>query len=180
LLLNLPKISKIYPILEPYKVSNGLPIGAKYMTRPDWDAYFMMVAHAVKERADCTRRKVGAILVKDRQIISTGYNGTPSGLKNCTEGGCERCNSNIPSGKDLDKCSCSHAEENTIVQAARHGIHTEGSTMYTTLTSCTPCSKMMINAGIKRIVAEEKYPDDLGTKLLKEAGINMDVFKKQV
>lgn len=146
--------------------------------RPDWDEYFMNVAHAVKGRANCTRRQVGAILVKDKQIISTGYNGTPRGLKNCEEGGCERCNSDIPSGKDLDKCSCSHAEENAIVQAARHGIHTEGATMYTTLTSCTPCSKMLINSGIKRIVSESEYPDDLGTSLLKEAGIKMNRFKK--
>ena len=145
--------------------------------RPDWDNYFMSIAHSVKKRADCKKRKVGAILVKDRQIISTGYNGTPRGLKNCTEGGCERCSSNLPSGKDLDKCSCSHAEENAIVQAALHGIHTKNATMYTTLTSCTICSKMMINAGIKRIVAESKYSDNLGTKLLKDAKIVMDILK---
>jgi dCMP deaminase len=145
--------------------------------RPEWDAYFMGVAHAVKQRANCSRRQVGAILVKDKQIISTGYNGTPRGIKNCDAGGCARCNSDVPSGKDLDKCSCSHAEENAIVQAAMHGIRTDGATMYTTLTSCTPCAKMMINAGVKRIVSEAEYPDDLGTKLLREAGIKMERFE---
>lgn len=145
--------------------------------KPDWDSYFMNVAHAVKERASCSRRKVGAILVKGKQIISTGYNGTPAGVRNCDEGGCERCASDVPSGQDLHKCACCHAEENSIVQAARHGMNTEGATMYTTFTACTQCAKMIINAGIKRVVAEKEYPDDLGTKLLKEAGVKLDKLK---
>ena len=144
------------------------------MARPDWDTYFIGVAHAVKERASCTRRKVGAIIVKDKQIVSTGYNGTPTGVKNCEEGGCARCASDAPSGTALEKCACCHAEENAIVQAARHGMSTEGATLYTTFTACTQCAKMIINAGIKRVVAEQQYPDDLGTKLLKEAGIKLD------
>jgi dCMP deaminase len=152
------------------------------MQRPSWDEYFMNVAHAVKARADCTRRQVGAILVKGKQIISTGYNGTPRGLKNCSEGGCERCNSDEsqhPRGKDLDKCACSHAEENTIVQAALHGMSTDGATLYTTDSPCTICAKMIINAGIKKIVAGGEYPDDLGTELLKEAGIELVKFRKK-
>ncbi len=145
-----------------------------FMARPSWDEYFMGVAHAVKERANCTRRKVGAIIVKGKQVISTGYNGTPAGVRNCDEGGCDRCASSVPSGSDLDKCACCHAEENAIVQAARHGMNTEGSTLYTTFTACTQCAKMIINAGIARVVAEEQYPDDLGTQLLKEAGVKLD------
>ncbi len=138
----------------------------------------MNVAHAVKERANCIRRKVGAIIVKEKQIVSTGYNGTPAGTKNCNEGGCERCASDVPSGTSLDKCACCHAEENAIVQAARHGMNTQGATMYTTFTACTQCAKMIINAGIKRVISEEDYPDDLGTKLLKEAGIELSKPEK--
>jgi len=150
--------------------------------KPTWDEYFMNVSHAVKARADCKRRQVGAILVKGKQIISTGYNGTPRGLKNCSEGGCDRCASDEnqhPSGKDLDKCACSHAEENAIVQAALHGMSTEGATLYTTNSPCTICAKMIINAGIKKIVAGGKYPDELGTKLLKEAGIELVVLENK-
>ncbi len=148
------------------------------MAKPDWDQYFMNVAHAVKERGSCTRRKVGAILVKEKQIISTGYNGTPAGTKNCDEGGCNRCSSNVASGKDLDKCSCCHAEENAIVQAARHGMNTQGATMYTTFMACTQCAKMIINAGIKKVVSQEDYPDELGTKLLKEAKVELVKLEK--
>lgn len=143
------------------------------LQRPDWDSYFMSIAKEVSRRANCTRRQIGAVLVRDRQIISTGYNGTPKGIKNCSEGYCERCSSNVPSGKDLDKCSCCHAEENTIVQAALHGMQTKDAVLYTTFTACTQCAKMIINAGIKKVVAKEDYPDDLGTQMLKEAGVEL-------
>jgi dCMP deaminase len=149
--------------------------------KPDWDDYFLIVANAVRQRADCIRRQVGAILVKGRRIISTGYNGTPSGIKNCSEGGCERCASpeeKYPRGTALDKCICCHAEENAIVQAALHGISTEGATLYTTNSPCTGCAKMIINAGIKRIVIEGEYPDKLGFSLLKDAGIEVVKSKK--
>ena len=149
--------------------------------RPDWDEYFMEVAHAVRQRADCTRRQVGAILVKNKRIISTGYNGTPHGTKNCSEDGCERCNcpeDKYPRGTHLDKCVCSHGEENTIVQAALHGVSTEGSILYTTNSPCTTCAKMLINAGIRKIVMEGDYPDELGAKLLKEAGVEVIKFKR--
>jgi dCMP deaminase len=152
-------------------------------SRPKWDEYFMNVAHVVKSRSNCITRQVGAILVKNRQIISTGYNGTPKGVKNCYEGGCKRCNDrmdgNVESGKDLDKCVCSHAEENAVVQAAFHGISTKDATLYTTNTPCTTCAKILINAGIKKIVAEGDYPDELGTRLLEEAGVGFVRFGKK-
>ena len=141
--------------------------------RPDWDEYFMNIAQEVSKRANCSRRQIGAVLVKDKQIISTGYNGTPKGIKNCNEWACERCGSDTPSGTNLVKCSCCHAEENSIVQAALHGMHTKGSVLYTTFTACTQCAKMIINAGIIKVIAKEDYPDDLGTKLLQEAGIEL-------
>jgi dCMP deaminase len=147
--------------------------------RPAWDEYFMNVAHTIRQRADCTRRQVGAILVKEKRIISTGYNGTPKGTKNCSEGGCERCNSSeekYPRGMHLDKCVCSHAEENAIVQAALHGVSVDKSALYTTNSPCTMCCKMMINAGVKKIIIGGEYPDNLGMQLLKEAGIEIVKF----
>ncbi len=147
--------------------------------RPDWDTYFMNVAHTIRQRADCTRRQVGAILVKDKRIISTGYNGTPKGTKNCTEGGCERCNGSeekFPRGMHLDKCVCSHAEENSIVQAALHGVSVHGAALYTTNSPCTTCCKMIINAGVKKIIIGGNYPDNLGMDLLKQVGIEVIKF----
>jgi dCMP deaminase len=129
----------------------------------------------------------GAVIVRDKRIISTGYNGTPKGTKNCIDGGCQRCADvdagKIQSGKyDYDQnskaeCACCHGEENAIVHAAKHGISTDGATIYTTFTPCTWCAKMIINAGIIRVVAKEDYPTDLGTKLLREAGIELVNFK---
>ena len=139
----------------------------------------MGVAHAIRQRADCMRRQVGAILVKDKRIISTCYNGTPRGTKNCTEGGCERCNGSeekYPRGTHLDKCVCSHAEENVITQAALHGMPTKDAVLYTTNAPCTTCAKMLINAGIKKIVMEGHYPDELGANLLREVGIVVEKF----
>jgi dCMP deaminase len=164
------------------KANKKLSAEGLCMTRPSWDEYFMSIAHAVKARCNCSSPAKGAILVKNKQIISTGYNGTPRGVKNCIDGGCQRCADvkagKIKSGEQLDKCACSHAEENAIVQAALHGIATEGSTMYTTYRPCTTCAKMIINAGIVRIVSEVDYPDDLGFQLMKEAGIKLDKFVK--
>jgi len=148
-------------------------------TKPNWDDYFMNVAKVVSQRSSCSARQIGAILVRGKQIISTGYNGTPRGIKNCNEGGCAK-RTEETSGKDLDKCSCCHAEENTIIQAALNGIKTEGSTLYTTFTACTQCSKMIINAGIKRIVADKDYPDEMGTQLLKDAGIELIKYNGKV
>ena len=103
--------------------------------RPDWDEYFMEIAKVVALRSNCSRRHVAAVIVKDKRIISTGYNGTPRGIKNCNEGGCPRCSGHAPSGTGLEECICSHGEENAIVQAAYHGICVKDATLYTTFTS---------------------------------------------
>ena len=125
--------------------------------RPDWDEYFMDIAHVVSKRGNCCRRKVAALIVRDRRIVSTGYNGTPRGVQNCFEGGCPRCASDAPSGSSLGECICAHAEENAIVQAAYHGISVRDGVLYSTLSPCLMCAKMIINAGIKEIVFETEY-----------------------
>jgi dCMP deaminase len=144
--------------------------------RPGWDDYFMGIAKAVRARANCTSAPKGAVIVKDKRIISTGYNGTPRGIKNCNEGGCKRCADRTieTSGQKLDECTCCHAEENAIVHAALHGISTKGGTLYTTFTPCLTCAKMIINAGIERVVAGVEYPAGTALNLLKEAGIELD------
>ena len=140
--------------------------------RPSWDDYFMDIAHVVKRRTNCSRRQVAAVLVLDKRIIATGYNGTPRGVKNCFEGGCPRCASNAPSGSGLGECLCSHAEENAIVQSAYHGIRTKGATIYVTLSPCLTCAKMIINAGIVEVVYDEEYRFTDQTKaLLAQAGV---------
>ena len=140
--------------------------------RPDWDDYFLQIAHVVASRGNCLRRRVAAVIVKDRRIISTGYNGTPRGVRNCFDGGCPRCASRVPSGVGLSECLCSHAEENAITQAAYHGIALRGATLYSTLSPCLMCAKMMINAGIVEVVYERSYRFDRRTRaLLTEAGV---------
>ena len=142
--------------------------------RPDWDHYFMSIAEVAASRSNCSRRHVAAVLVRDKRIISTGYNGTPRGIKNCNEGGCPRCNSNVPSGEGLTECLCSHAEENSIVQAAYHGIAVAGATLYTTFSPCLLCSKMIINAGIAEVVYKQRYSiDSTSMRLLAEAGVKV-------
>jgi dCMP deaminase len=125
--------------------------------RPDWDEYFMDIAHVVSRRGNCSRRKVAAVIVRDRRIISTGYNGTPRGIPNCFEGGCPRCASDAPSGESLGECICAHAEENAIVQAAYHGISVRDGVLYCTLSPCLMCTKMIINAGISEVVYDQEY-----------------------
>lgn len=142
--------------------------------RPSWDEYFMDIAHKVAARSNCMKRQVAAVIVADRRIVSTGYNGTPRGVKNCNEGGCPRCNNFSESGKNLDECLCSHGEENAIVQAAYHGIAIKGATLYTTYSPCLICSKMIINAGIRRVVFNEQYPlNETATMMLREAGVEI-------
>ncbi|MBR1950950.1 MAG: dCMP deaminase family protein [Lentisphaeria bacterium] len=149
-------------------------------TRPGWDQYFMDIALVAASRSNCSRRHVAAVLVRDRRIISTGYNGTPRGVRNCSDGGCPRCNSNTPSGHGLGDCLCSHAEENSIVQAAYHGISVKGSTLYTTYSPCLSCAKMIINAGIVEVVYNQRYSiDDVSTALLKEAGVIVRPLKEE-
>jgi dCMP deaminase len=142
--------------------------------RPGWDEYFMEIAKVVALRSNCCRRHVAAVIVKDGRIISTGYNGTPRGIRNCNEGGCPRCNSDAPSGSRSTECLCSHAEENAIVQAAYHGIMVKGSTLYTTYSPCLLCAKMIINAGIVEVVYHQRYSiDDVSMALLAEAGVKV-------
>lgn len=143
-------------------------------SRPSWDKYFMDIAHVAASRSNCTRRHVAAVVVRDKQIISTGYNGTPRGIKNCSDGGCPRCNSDVPSGEGLRQCLCSHAEENAIVQAAYNGIMLKGATLYTTYSPCLLCAKMIINAGIREVVYHQHYTiDDVSMALLAEAGVKV-------
>jgi dCMP deaminase len=140
--------------------------------RPGWDEYFMKIAQIAALRSNCMKRKVAAVIVRDRRIISTGYNGTPRGVRNCNEGGCPRCNSFADSGTALSECLCSHAEENAIVQAAYHGISVRGSTLYSTFSPCLICTKMIINAGILEVVFNLDYPlNDAARNLLLEAEI---------
>ncbi len=132
----------------------------------------MSIAHVVKTRGNCSRRKVAAVIAKDRRLISTGYNGTPRGVKNCYEGGCPRCASAAPSGSGLGECICSHAEENAITQAAYHGTSVRGGMMYVTISPCLMCAKMIINAGIAEVVYDGDYAFTEQTKaLLDEAGV---------
>ncbi len=142
--------------------------------RPDWDEYFMEIAGIVASRSNCLRRHVAAVIVKDRRIISTGYNGTPRGIKNCDEGGCPRCASDTPSGHDLSECLCCHGEENAIVSAAYLGASVNGATLYTTFSPCLLCAKMIINAGIREVVYRERYSiDATSSKILREAGVKL-------
>jgi dCMP deaminase len=146
----------------------------KNQARPNWDEYFMSIAKVVALRSNCLKRKVAAIVVKDRRIISTGYNGTPRGTRNCNEGGCPRCSSLTESGTNLEQCLCSHAEENAITQAAYHGIVLKDSTLYSTYSPCLICSKMIINAGIKEVIYQGEYPlAEIALSLLLEAGITV-------
>lgn len=145
---------------------------SKKEARPDWDNYFMGIAKVVALRSNCMKRKVAAVITIDKRIIATGYNGTPRGVKNCNEGGCPRCNNIDASGKSLDECLCSHAEENSIVQSAYHGVSIKGGTIYTTFSPCLMCTKMIINSGIKEVVFNVAYPmSDVSIRLLEEAGI---------
>ena len=147
-------------------------------TKPGWDEYFMSIAKVVSTRSSCMKRHIGAIIVRDKRIVSTGYNGTPRGIKNCDEGGCTRCNSFAGSGTKLDECLCSHGEENAIVQAAYHGISIKGATIYTTFSPCLLCAKMIINSGIVEVVYNSDYPlGEAAMELLKEAGVIVKQIK---
>lgn len=141
--------------------------------RPNWNEYFMSIALLVSQRSTCIRRHVGAVIVKNKRILSTGYNGVPSGIKHCTEVGCLRDKLNIPSGEKHELCRGLHAEQNAIIQAAYHGVEIKGSELYCTNQPCIICSKMIINAGINTIYFRDGYPDDLSLEMLKEADINL-------
>lgn len=161
------------PLRELHEKVKGVLLEiSKAATRPSWDEYFMNIAKVTALRSNCMKRKVAAVIVKDKRVISTGYNGTPRGVTNCNEGGCPRCASIDASGKDLGECLCSHGEENAIVQAAYHGVSVKGATLYTTFSPCLMCTKMIINAGIQEVVFQATYPLlDLSLKLLSQAGV---------
>ena len=137
----------------------------------------MEIAHLVKKRSTCVRRQVGAVLAKDKNILATGYNGPPSGLSHCIDVGCLREKMGIPSGERHEICRGLHAEQNAIIQAAKHGTSIQGSVLYCTNLPCVICSKMIINAGITKIVYGEGYPDQLGLEMLNEAGITLVNFQ---
>jgi dCMP deaminase len=148
------------------------------ITRPGADEYFLKIASVVAERSTCLRHHMGAVAVKDKHILTTGFNGAPSGLKDCLELGCLRNENNIPSGTRTEICRAIHAEQNVIIQAALHGISLEGCTIYCTHTPCVLCAKMMVNAKVKRVVIFTKYADDSFKELFREAGISLDVLEK--
>ena len=143
------------------------------MQRMPWPEYFMNITYLVSGRSTCTRRKVGAVAVKDKRILATGYNGAPMGCKHCTELGCLRDELKIPSGQRHELCRGIHAEQNAMVQAAYSGTSVKDGTLYVTNQPCVLCAKMAINAGIKKIVYSGEYPDELSMELLKEAGIRV-------
>jgi len=136
----------------------------------------MQMAQVVAERSTCLRRQVGAVIVKDKQILSTGYNGSPSGLKHCDEIGCLRQSLGVPSGERHEICRAVHAEQNALVQAAKHGVAITGADLYTTHQPCVLCTKLLINAGIKRVIFTYSYPDQLAVSMAKEAGLNLEKF----
>ena len=147
------------------------------MNRPSWDEYFMQMAELTAQRSTCLRRQVGAIVVKEKHIIATGYNGAPKGLPHCEElGGCLREKLEIPSGERHELCRALHAEQNAIIQAATLGQSIEGATIYITHQPCIICAKMIINAGISRIVIRRGYPDEMSRGMLREAGLKVELI----
>lgn len=141
--------------------------------RVSWDEYFMSFAKLASSRSTCLRRKVGAVIVRDKHIISTGYNGAPKGVRHCSETGCLREKLKIPSGERHELCRGLHAEQNAIIQAALYGTSTDGGIIYCTNQPCAICAKMIINAGIKMVIYEDGYKDELAYEMLEEAGVKI-------
>lgn len=144
--------------------------------RPSWDAYFVDIACRVATRSTCLRRQVGALIVLDKRILATGYNGAPRGLPHCDQTGCLRERLGIPSGQRQEICRALHAEQNAFLQAALHGVPVGGSTIYVTHQPCVTCAKMIVNAGIVRVVCAQSYPDELARSFLTEAGIELELW----
>ena len=142
-------------------------------SRPSWEAYFMDITFLVAKRSTCLRRAVGALIVKDKRILSTGYNGAPTGIKHCIETGCIREKLNVASGENHELCRGIHAEQNAIIQAAYHGASIKNATLFCTNLPCSICAKMIINAGIKKICYNSGYADSMSEEMLNEAGINL-------
>ena len=152
-------------------------ISTQQYERPSWDEYFMDIVRLVSRRSTCLRRSVGAVVVKDKRILATGYNGAPSGLRHCVEVGCLREKMNIASGERHELCRGLHAEQNAIIQAALHGVSIEGGTIYVTHQPCITCAKMIINSGILRVLCASPYPDDLARQMLAEAGVILETVQ---
>lgn len=146
-------------------------------TRPSWDEYFLGIAELVSKRSTCLRRKVGAVIVKDKRILSTGYNGAPSMIEHCAVTGCLREKLKIPSGERHELCRGLHGEQNAFLQAALHGTSLKGSVLYSTTQPCIICAKMIINAGIKEIVIRGDYPDAMAKEFLKKAKVKVMTLK---
>jgi len=149
---------------------------ADIMDRPDWNQYFMQMAELAAKRSTCLRRKVGAVLVKDKRILATGYNGAPKKLPHCEDTGCLREREGVPSGEKHEICRGIHAEQNLIAQSAVHAVKTEGATVYCTNQPCSICVKLLINSGIKRIYYKDHYDDEFATRLLEQSDIEYHQF----
>lgn len=143
------------------------------MSRLAWPEYFMQIAQLVAERSTCLRRKVGAVAVKDKHMLATGYNGAPAGVRHCAETGCLRAQLGVPSGQRHEICRGLHAEQNVIIQAAVHGVSLSGAELYCTAQPCIICAKMLINCNISAIWFAGEYPDEMAAAMLAEAGVAM-------
>jgi dCMP deaminase len=172
-LVNNGSLENLYP-----QIDELLLLFRKDIQRPNWDEYFMNIAKVVASRSNCVRRKVAAIIVKDKRVISTGYNGTPRGTTNCNEGGCPRCSGRSTPGTNLDECLCSHGEENAIVQASYHGVSLKDAIIYTTFAPCLMCAKMIINSGIREVIFNMDYPlNESAFRLFEQAGVYVRKLK---
>lgn len=145
--------------------------------RPDWDTYFLELAQLVSKRSTCLRRKVGAVVVKDKHILSTGYNGAPKGISHCEVLGCLRKKLKVPSGQRHELCRGLHAEQNSIIQAALYGVSLDRATLYCTNLPCSICAKMIINSGIKNVISTEGYPDEMAEDFFRESGVQIKYIK---
>ena len=147
--------------------------------RPSWDSYFISIAELISQRSTCLRRHVGAVVVKDKRILATGYNGAPAGFKHCSEVGCIRATRDIPSGERHELCRGIHAEQNAVVQAAAFGVSIRDAAVYSTHFPCVLCTKLLINAGVRRLVVRETYPDELSEAMLKEAKVEISIVESR-
>ena len=150
----------------------------KKTTRPSWDEYFLEIANLVSKRSTCLRRQVGAVIVKDKRILATGYNGAPRNLPHCSETGCLRDKLKVPPGERHELCRGLHGEQNSLLQASLHGVSVKDSVLYCTNQPCIICAKMLINAGIKEIVIADGYPDKMSMDFFNQAGVVVRTCKK--
>jgi dCMP deaminase len=169
--MDMPK--DILVLLKRFGITEPPPVQLR--TRKSWDEYFIGIAALVAERSTCLSRNVGAVLVRERRILATGYNGAPAGLAHCPF--CIRREAGIPSGERHELCRGLHAEQNCLIQCARNGVSSEGATIYVYGgTPCIICAKMLVNAGVKRVIATEKYPDEFGVAVLGEADVEVKII----